>query len=142
MRFKRLKGLHMKAPLLLALTVAGIGAAALPAEAQTSAPRTREILTFGTDPCPRSTDDEIVVCRRLPERERYRLPEALRPTGPPQLSQSWATRSKALSTVGSTGPGTCSNVGPGGTLGCGLADIQQGLAERREQDAADVPPPE
>ena len=49
-------------------------------------------------------------------------------------------RSQALERAGQTGPGTCSNVGPGGTLGCALEDIEQGLAERREQDAADTPP--
>ncbi len=132
----------MNARLFLALgAVAGSGfAAALPASAQTAPLRTKEIIVFGTDPCPRSTDDEVVVCARRPEKERYRLPEALRPTGPPQLSQSWAARSKALTTVGSTGPGTCSNVGPGGTVGCALNDIQQGLAERREQDEQDTPP--
>jgi hypothetical protein len=124
-----------------ALALAGAGlAAALPAAAQQSAPRTKEIVVFGTDPCPRATDDEVVVCARRPEKERYRLPEALRPSGPPQLSQSWATRSKQLATVGQTGPGTCSGVGPGGELGCGLKEIQQGVAERQEQDAADAPP--
>ena len=130
----------MKAPLLLALTVVGIGASALPADAQTAPVRTREIIVFGTDPCPRATDDEAVVCARRPERERYRLPEALRPTGPPQVSQSWSVRSKALATLGQTGPGTCSGVGPGGDSGCALKDIQQGVAERDEQDAADAPP--
>jgi len=130
----------MKARLLLALAIAGTGALALPADAQTTAPRTREIIVFGNDPCPRSTDDEVVVCGRRPEKDRYRLPEALRPTGPPQLSQSWATRSKALATVGQTGPGTCSGVGPGGNDGCALRDIQQGLAERAEQDTADTAP--
>ena len=128
----------MKAPLLLALLAAGT--AALPADAQTAPQRTREIIVFGNDPCPRATDDEVVVCARRDEKERYRLPEALRPTGPPQLSQSWAARSRALATVGTTGPGTCSGVGPGGTDGCALREIEQGLAERREQDAADTPP--
>lgn len=132
----------MKAPLLLALTVIGVGASTLPADAQTAPVRTREIIVFGSDPCPRATDDEAVVCARRPERERYRLPEALRPTGPPQVSQSWATRSKALTSAGQTGPGTCSSVGAGGTLGCALNDIHQGLAERREQDEADTPPEE
>jgi hypothetical protein len=133
----------MKTRLLLALGLSASGAllsVAPTAGAQTAPERTREILIFGNDPCPRSTDDEIFVCRRLPEKDRYRLPEALRPTGPPQLSQSWATRSKALATVGSTGPGTCSGVGPGGTTGCALGEIQQGLAERAEQEAADTPP--
>lgn len=130
----------MKAPLLIALSAAAAGALALPADAQTTPQRTREIIVFGTDPCPRATDDEVVVCARRPEKDRYRLPEALRPTGPPQLSQSWANRAKALTTVGQTGPGTCSNVGPGGTTGCALEEIEQGLAERAEQDAADTPP--
>lgn len=129
----------MKADLLLALSLAGAGALALPADAQTT-PRTREIIVFGTDPCPRATDDEVVVCARRPEKERYRLPEALRPTGPPQLSQSWANRSKSLATVGTTGPGTCSGVGPGGTDGCALREIQQGIAERDEQEQADIAP--
>lgn len=130
----------MKARLLLALAATGAGALALPAGAQTTPQRTREIIVFGNDPCPRSTDDEVVVCGRRPEKDRYRLPENLRPSGPPQLSQSWAARSRALSTVGSTGPGTCGGVGPGGTDGCALKEIQQGLAERAEQDAGDTPP--
>jgi hypothetical protein len=132
----------MKTRLLFALgTVAAGGVlAALPAGAQQAQLRTREIIVFGTDPCPRSTDDEVVVCARRPEKERYRLPEALRPTGPPQLSQSWSARSKALATVGQTGPGNCSGVGPGGHLGCGLRDIQQGMADRDAQDAADTAP--
>jgi hypothetical protein len=130
----------MKAPLLFAATAATLSAFPLPADAQTSPQRTREIIVFGNDPCPRATDDEVVICGRRPEKDRYRLPEALRPTGPPQLSQSWAVRSKTLENAGRTGPGTCSNVGPGGTLGCALKDIEQGLAERREQDEADTPP--
>jgi hypothetical protein len=130
----------MKARLLLAFAATGAGALAIPADAQTAPQRTREIIVFGNDPCPRSTDDAVVVCGRRPEKDRYRLPENLRPSGPPQLSQSWAARSRALSTVGSTGPGTCSGVGAGGTDGCALREIQQGLAERAEQDAGDTPP--
>lgn len=114
---------------------------ALPATAQQATQqRTREIIVFGTDPCPRSTDDEVVVCARRPEKERYRLPEALRPSGPPQVSTSWGVKAKQLATMGQTGPGTCSGVGPGGAFGCGLKDIQQGVAERNEQDAQDSPP--
>lgn len=132
----------MKTRLTVALgAVIGSGlVATLPAAAQQQQQRTREIVVFGTDPCPRSTDDEVVVCARRPEKERYRLPEALRPTGPPQLSESWSVRAKGLARVGQTGPGTCSGVGPGGEFGCALKDIQQGVAERSEQDAADAPP--
>jgi hypothetical protein len=127
---------------IVASALVGSGlAAALPATAQqASQQRTREIIVFGTDPCPRATDDEVVVCARRPEKDRYRLPEALRPSGPPQLSQSWGVRSKALATIGQTGPGTCSGVGPGGDFGCALKDIQRGVAERNEQDVTDSPP--
>lgn len=132
----------MNTRIILALgTVIGGGLlAAAPATAQQAQQRTREIIVFGTDPCPRATDDEVVVCARRPEKDRYRLPEALRPSGPPQLSQSWGVRSKALATIGQTGPGTCSGVGPGGDFGCALKDIQRGVAERNEQDATDSPP--
>ena len=132
----------MKTRLVLALgTVIGGGLLAMaPASAQQQQQRTREIIVFGTDPCPRATDDEVVVCARRPEKDRYRLPEALRPSGPPQLSQSWNVRSKELATIGQTGPGTCSGVGPGGDFGCALKDIQRGVAERNEQDTLDSPP--
>jgi hypothetical protein len=132
----------MKTRLMFALgTVVGGGLlAALPATAQQTPQRTREIIVFGNDPCPRATDDDVVICARRPEKDRYRIPEALRPTGPPQLSQSWATRSKTLATAGQTGPGVCSGIGPGGNVGCALKDIQQGVAERDEQDAAETAP--
>ena len=129
---------------VIASAVVGSGIVSLVPAAAQQAPaaqqRTREIIVFGTDPCPRSTDDEVVVCARRPEKERYRLPEALRPSGPPQVSTSWGVKAKQLATMGQTGPGTCSGVGPGGDFGCALKDIQRGVAERNEQDAQDSPP--
>ena len=68
----------------IALTAA-LGAAASSARAQQT---TGEIIVYGTDPCPRATDDEIVVCRRLPESLRYRIPENLRPSGTSSASTS------------------------------------------------------
>jgi hypothetical protein len=81
-----------------AVTVAG-GYAALPTPAAAQS-NIAEIIVYGNDPCPRSTDDQVVVCARRPEAERYRLPPKYRPSGPPQVSQSWATKSKVLETVG------------------------------------------
>lgn len=131
----------MKAPLLLALAATAAASLSLPADAQNAPQRTREIIVFGTDPCPRSTDDAVVVCARRPEEERFRLPEALRPTAPSrQATQSWAVRSGALASANTTGPGTCSQVGPGGTTGCALEEIHQGVAERAEQEAAETAP--
>ena len=37
-----------------------------------------QLLVYGDDPCPASTDDVIIVCARLPEQERFRIPPNLR----------------------------------------------------------------
>ena len=46
-----------------------------PTPALAQGARISEIIVYGTDPCPRSTDDEVVVCARKPESERFRIPE-------------------------------------------------------------------
>ena len=93
-----------------------------------------EIIVYGTDPCPRSTDDEVVVCTRRPEEERYRLAPNLRPSGPRQERESWANRAQDLKSVGSTGIGACSPVGPGGHTGCLIQDIERSMRENEEAD--------
>ena len=109
----------------------------LPAEAQN---RRSEIIVYGTDPCPRSTDDEIVVCARKPETERYRIPERLRQGGSLQSRQSWAARARSFETVGATGTNSCSPVGPGGFTGCLGQLTKQAFDERREQVGSDSTP--
>jgi hypothetical protein len=93
-----------------------------------------EIVVYGTDPCPRSTDDDIVVCTRRPEEERYRLAPNLRPSGTRQERDSWANRAQELKSVGSTGIGACSPVGPGGHTGCLVQDIERAMRENEEAD--------
>ncbi len=120
-----------------AVTVAGFALA--PAQAQ--APnRIAEIIVYGNDPCPRSTDDEVVVCARRPESERYRIPEQYRSGGPPQSGQSWASKAKVLETVGDTGTYSCSPVGPGGYTGCLTQVVRQAREQRRQQAEDSVPP--
>ena len=92
-----------------------------------------EIVVYGTDPCPRSTDDEVVVCARKPEAERYRIPERYRQGGSRQSRQSWANRAIAFETYGRTGINSCSPVGPGGFTGCTQQLINQAFKERREE---------
>ena len=120
--------------------VAG-GLVALPAPALAQQGSIAEIVVYGTDPCPRSTDDQVVVCARRPEAERYRIPEKLRPSGTLQQTQSWAAKSKVLETVGDTGTNSCSTVGPGGFTGCLTQVINQARTQRRQQ-AEDNQPPE
>ena len=121
-----------------ALGLAAIVAPAAPSLAQKS--KVSEIIVYGTDPCPRSTDDEIVVCARKPETERYRIPERLRQGGSLQSRQSWAARAKTFETVGATGINSCSPVGPGGYTGCVNQIIKQAFQERGEQIGNDTTP--
>ena len=124
---------------LAAAAVLSTGLAAVPS-ASLAQSRTAEIIVYGTDPCPRSTDDEVVVCRRLPETQRYRIAEELRTPGTRQERQAWVNQSRALQTVGATGTNTCSPVGPGGHTGCIVQEIELARQQRQEQAAADVAP--
>ena len=115
--------------------------AALPAPALAQQGNIAEIVVYGNDPCPRSTDDQVVVCARRPEAERYRLPPKLRPSGTRQQTEAWANKAHVLETVGSTGINSCSPVGPGGFTGCELQVINEARQQRR-QSAEDNKPPE
>jgi hypothetical protein len=133
--------------LLISLTAgAGAAAAALaiaPAGAQSSSDvRIAEIIVYGNDPCPRSTDSEVVVCARKPEAERYRIPERYRQAGPHQTRDSWANKAKSFEYVGRTGIQSCSAVGPGGYTGCLQNMIDRAKSEARQADSDAAPPPE
>jgi hypothetical protein len=104
--------------------------------------RIREIEVFGTDPCPRSTDDEVVVCARKPETERYRIPERLRQSGPRQTRESWANKAIAFETQMGNGLNSCSPIGPAGFTGCHQQLINQAFRERAEEERGQAPPTE
>ena len=117
------------------------GFAVLPGVAAAQgAPTTSEITVYGTDPCPRSTDSQIYVCNRRPESERYRLPKNQQLQGTRQQRESWAQRSRPLMTVGATGVGSCSAVGPGGREGCLVQEINQAKKDQQEQQQSDQAP--
>ena len=121
------------------LLLAAAAFAAVPAGAQDAPPaaadaRVNQLIVYGEDRCPPSTDEEIIVCARLPEVERYRIPEPLRPNPNEPGSRSWADRAVELSYVGRGGIGSCSPVGAGGFIGCHNQLVQQARAERRGGD--------
>ena len=120
---------------------AGLAAIPQPSFAQAGS-RVSEIIVYGNDPCPRSTDDEVVVCARKPEADRYRIPERFRSSGSRQSRQAWANRAKAFETVGATGINSCSPVGPSGFTGCLKQVIDQAKAESDEAAAGNAPPKE
>ena len=116
----------MKRLLLAAALVAA------PAIAQDAAePRVNQLIVYGADRCPPGAPDEIIVCARLPEEERFRIPPALRERPGEPGSRSWYDRAIELSYVGRGGVGSCSPVGPGGFIGCHNQLVTQALAERR-----------
>jgi len=121
---------------------ATIALSAAPVAAQDAGDAIAEIIVYGNDPCPRSTDDEVVVCARKPEAERYRIPERLRKGGSRQSRQAWAARAKSLEYVGRTGIQSCSPVGPGGHTGCLQQLIDTARAEAGEAAAEGTPPAE
>ncbi|WP_309602026.1 hypothetical protein [Sphingomonas sp.] len=122
-----------------AFALAAIVAPGAPATAQNSG-KVSEIIVYGTDPCPRSTDDEIVICARKDERERYRIPERFRQGGSIQSRQAWAVRARQFETVGATGVNSCSPVGPAGFTGCLGQLTRQAFEERRDQTTSDTTP--
>ena len=119
--------------LLLAAILLGGAPAAAQDGVQSEAPqRETNLVVYGDDPCPESTDpDEIVVCARRPEQERYRVPAPLR-RGEQLRETSWASRAAELEDAQrDTRPDGCSVVGTFGQGGCWLQMLRQWLAERR-----------
>lgn len=116
-----------RAALFLALA-----ASSVPALAQEESPeRQAELTVFGADPCPQSSDEEIVVCHRRPEEERYRIPAPLRRSSR-NAEQSWGARVETLDEVSrSSRPNSCSPVGSFGQTGCREQMVREWYESRR-----------
>jgi hypothetical protein len=110
--------------------------ATAPASADETSPpqRTEAATVFGDDPCPKPRGDEIIVCGRLPESERYRIPRSLRqkPREDSGPGASWTSRVEGMEQAQRfTMPGSCTAVGAQGQTGCTQAMIRQWFLERR-----------
>lgn len=115
----------------LAAALVSAAALAAPATAQTETDeRIRRVIVYGDDPCPRGSDDEIIVCARRPDNERFRIPEELRGQDQPD-AESWASRAESIEYMGDTGIMSCSPVGPGGSTGCFEEAVRAWREERR-----------
>lgn len=131
MAFPRFRPAALLSPLLLGF------AAALPAPALAFDPPPREstLVIFGDDPCPTSqSDNEVVVCARRPEEERYRIPRRIREAQP--IDTSWGSRVASLDDESRPmRPDSCSVVGSYGFTGCTGQMLRQWYAERRARRA-------
>jgi hypothetical protein len=96
--------------------------------------RINQKILYGDEACPPSTDEEIVVCARLPEEERFRIPPRLRSDPNDPKNDSWANKATELSYAGRDGVGSCSPAGAGGASGCFNELVRQARAERAARD--------
>ena len=117
---------------LLALSPLALFAAPAPALAQADGEKVNQLIVYGDDPCPQSSADQITVCARKGESERYRIPEALRGDPLSPKNEAWTDRVQAYETVGAQGIASCSPVGSGGATGCMAKLIDTAYAEKRE----------
>ncbi|MDX3909094.1 MAG: hypothetical protein QHC67_04670 [Sphingobium sp.] len=117
-----------------AFLLAAVPAAAEPPE------RIFALVVYGNDACPAGKGDEIVVCARKPESERYRIPKTLREKPAVSGGPGWGSQVATMEAVGRQSlPGSCSVNGSYGFTGCTAAMLQQWFAERRMQQSAGVP---
>ena len=133
---------------ILAIGIAALTAIASPVLAQdqsrednsppTAAPeKINQVVVYGNDPCPAGTDGEIVVCGRMSEDDRFRIPTALRANPNNPRAQSWTSRVQSIERVGRFGTDSCSPAGLGGFTGCLNQVVNNAYAERREARSTD-----
>ncbi|WP_040371021.1 hypothetical protein [Blastomonas sp. AAP53] len=127
----------MKTGTLAALLLIGTAFAA-PASAQEAAgDKVVQKIVYGNDTCEPSTDpNEIVVCMRMDEQERYRIPENLRNDPNSIANTSWTERVRSMETVGNFGTDSCSPVGVGGFTGCTQSLVQAARLEKKTGETA------
>jgi hypothetical protein len=124
---RRMLALSALAPSALAFA-----AVAGPAAAQdTGGDKVRMVIAYGDDAVAPPQEGEIVVIARLPEGDRFRIPETLRFSDDP-ANMAWARRVEKLDMVGSFGTMSCSPVGAGGFTGCTQQLINAAYADKRE----------
>jgi hypothetical protein len=110
--------------LVVGLAMAAVLAAtAAPVLAQEGNYRSRTVVVFGQDECPKASNpDEIIVCARRPEEERYRIPRDVREADRAAIARednvSANRAALASGRQSATGIGSCSTVGAGGMIGC------------------------
>jgi hypothetical protein len=119
----------------------GITTVSAPALAQKTQ---RYVEVYGDDACPMGSDNEVVVCAKKPESDRYRIPERLRsPTATPATETS-AARAEALQGIGESGSGargtgSCSPAGGNGWTGCWAEQIRRAKAEKQSDELNVLP---
>lgn len=131
----------MRPTLALSLTLLAAVAGPLPAIAAEPPPnRVFNLVVYGDDPCPKGEGDEIVVCARKPESERYRIPKKLREKPEVAGGPGWGSQVATMEQVQRQNlPNSCSVIGSNGMTGCTAQMLAQWFAERRMQQSRGEP---
>lgn len=120
---------------LIAATALMLSMPAVAQDAPASQPadeKINQLIIYGDDECPQSIGDEIVVCARMDEADRYRIPSNLRSDPNDPRNQATSERIKSYEYVGASGTMSCSPSGAGGFTGCGLKEIDRAYAEKAQ----------
>jgi hypothetical protein len=105
-----------------------------------SAPVNGVLTLYGNERCPtNAAGEEIVVCRRRPAAEQFRIPKELRTFEITPENETWAVREAANRDTGNVGIGSCSTVGPGGGTGCNTRFVRRNKAEAKAEEKAAAP---
>lgn len=122
---------------IAAVSIALTGAISIPATPAAAQSGSKVLVIYGNDKCPTSNGEEIVVCARKPEAERYRIPEELRDSAKNAPAPNWTDRAMNLEYVGSGGTSSCSADGGGAWTGCWSQLMRQARAERKQAKEAE-----
>jgi hypothetical protein len=125
--------MRLALPLVAVAALAGLASPAAAQQADGGSDKVNAVIVYGNDECPKPIGDEITICARKEEKERYRIPQGLRET-PSAKSDSWNTRVLAYERVGKTGTMSCTPTGAGGWTGCSQKLIDQAYAEKKGED--------
>jgi hypothetical protein len=109
-----------------------------PGPVSKNAPVNGVLVLYGNERCPTDANGaEIVVCTRRDAAEQFRVPKELRDFKITPQNESWAVRAQGTLDTGGTGIGSCSAVGPGGSLGCSQRQFRESKQTDKERDAAE-----
>ena len=110
-----------------------------------TAPRQKVVTVFGQEACPRSTDkDEIVVCKREPYDNQFRIPAAVRAEARIEKRDDVGARIGLADHT--MAPVNCTAVGTQGQFGCSQGLNILGAAKKVKDavtgnvDVPDAPP--
>jgi hypothetical protein len=138
-----LMALTSAVPAAAQTTVAGPGVppatkSSAPGPVSRNAPVNGVLVLYGNERCPTDKDgNEIVVCTRRDAAEQFRIPKDLRDFKVTPQNQSWALRAQGTLDTGAAGIGSCTAVGPGGSIGCSNQQFSANKTFNKERKEAE-----